>query len=213
MKCIPYTWLAAGILAALLAATSVAQNDASLGDYARQARKQKAQQPTTTKQFDNDTLPKSDKLSVVGAAPADGEAKPADDDTPAVETAANQAEKDSTQDDQADSTKADDKPGDSAEDRQKAYQEWKDKINNQKAAVDLAGRELDVLQREYRLRAAAFYADAGNRLRSAGSWDKEDAQYKQQIADKQKAVDAAKKALDQLQESARKAGVPSSMRQ
>ena len=49
-------------------------------------------------------------------------------------------------------------------------------------------------QREYRLRAAAFYADAGNRLRGSGTWDKEDAQYKQQIAQKQKALDDAKKA-------------------
>jgi hypothetical protein len=69
----------------------------------------------------------------------------------------------------------------------------------------LLSRELDVLQREYRLRAAAFYADAGNRLRDAGAWDKEDAQYKQQIAAKQKAVDDAKKQLDDLQEQARKA--------
>ncbi len=74
-------------------------------------------------------------------------------------------------------------------------------------------RELDVLQREYRLRAAAFYADAGNRLRNAGTWDKEDRQYKQQVADKQKGLDAAKKQLDDMQEQARKAGVPSSMRQ
>ena len=70
-----------------------------------------------------------------------------------------------------------------------------------------------MLQREYRLRAAAFYADAGNRLRNAGAWDKEDAQYKQQIADKQKAVNDAKQALDNLQEQARKSGVPSSVRE
>ena len=63
-------------------------------------------------------------------------------------------------------------------------------------------------QREYRLRAAAFYADAGNRLRNQGSWDKEDAQYKQQIAQKQKAVDDAKKAVDNLKEQGRKSGVP-----
>jgi hypothetical protein len=70
-------------------------------------------------------------------------------------------------------------------------------------------REVDVTQREYRLRAAAFYADAGNRLRNQGSWDKEDAQYKQDLAKKQKALDDAKKAVDDLKEKARKAGVPS----
>lgn len=36
----------------------------------------------------------------------------------------------------------------------------------------------------------------------------EDAQYKQQIAQKQKAVDDAKKALDNLKEQGRKSGVP-----
>jgi len=70
-----------------------------------------------------------------------------------------------------------------------------------------------VAQREYRLRAAAFYADAGSRLRNQGSWDKEDAQYKQQIAQKQKALDDAKKALDDMKEQGRKAGVPARDRQ
>jgi multidrug resistance efflux pump len=77
----------------------------------------------------------------------------------------------------------------------------------------MLSRELDVLQREYRLRAAAFYADAGNRLRNSGSWDKEDAQYKQQIDQKQKALDNAKQELDDMQEQARKSGVPSSARE
>jgi hypothetical protein len=74
-------------------------------------------------------------------------------------------------------------------------------------------RELDVAQREYRLRAAAMYADAGNRLRNQTSWDKEDAQYKQQIAQKQKALDDARQKLDAMQEEARHAGVPASARQ
>jgi hypothetical protein len=69
------------------------------------------------------------------------------------------------------------------------------------------------LNREYRLRAAAFYADAGNRLRNAGAWDKEDSQFKEQLAAKQKQLDDAKKQLEDLQEQARKAGVPSSMRE
>lgn len=68
-------------------------------------------------------------------------------------------------------------------------------------------------RREYRLRAAAFYADAGNRLRNSGAWDKEDAQFKEQIAAKQKALDDAKQALDDMAEQARKSGVPSSMRE
>ena len=91
--------------------------------------------------------------------------------------------------------------------------DWKKKIDEQKAKVDLLSREMDVTQREYRLRAAAFYADAGNRLRGPGTWDKEDTQYKQQIAQKQKALDDAKKALADMQEQARKAGVPAKVRE
>ena len=69
------------------------------------------------------------------------------------------------------------------------------------------------MNREYRLRAAAMYADVGNRLRNSVSWDKEDREYKQQIAEKEKAVADAKQKLDDMQESARKAGVPSSVRE
>ena len=77
----------------------------------------------------------------------------------------------------------------------------------------MVSRELDVLQREYQLRAAAMYADAGNRLRNQGDWDKQDVQYKQQIADKQKSVDDAKQKLDDLREEARKSGAPTSVQE
>jgi len=79
--------------------------------------------------------------------------------------------------------------------------------------VDLLTRELDVMQREYQLRASAFYADAGNRLRNQGAWDKEDAQYKKQLDAKQKELATAKQELDDLKEQARKAGVPAGMRE
>jgi Spy/CpxP family protein refolding chaperone len=56
-----------------------------------------------------------------------------------------------------------------------------------------------------------MYADVGNRLRNSGDWDKQDAQYKQQIADKQKALEEAKQKLEDIDEDARKAGVPASV--
>ena len=58
-----------------------------------------------------------------------------------------------------------------------------------------------------------MYADAGNRMRNSADWDKQEAEYKQKIADKQKAVEDAKQKLDDMQEDARKAGVPASMRE
>ena len=77
----------------------------------------------------------------------------------------------------------------------------------QKDKIAALSHELDLDQREYRLRAASFYGDAGSRLRNAGQWDKEDAQYKSDIDSKQKAIDAAKQQLDNLQEQARKSGM------
>ena len=52
-----------------------------------------------------------------------------------------------------------------------------------------------------------MYSDAGNRLRNASSWDKEDSDYKKQLEEKQKAVDAARQELEEMGEQARKAGV------
>jgi hypothetical protein len=200
-----------------------ASSGSSLGAYARQVRKD----PNTTskpKVFDNDNLPREDKLSVVGptvatagdnsadsrasqsegagaAAPAakapgqnqsGGEGSPAQVKPPSAEAAP-------PQDDEAT--------------RQAAAKQWGDKLAGQKDQIDLLGRELDVLQREYQIRAAAMYADAGNRIRNSADWDKQDAQYKDQIAAKQKALEDAKQKLDDMQEDARKAGVPSSVRE
>ncbi len=183
MKRIAYIWLAGLVVAGTLSPLGAQTQTEPLGDYARTVRKDKEKQPPAAKKYDNDNLPKNDDLSVVGNATAEPD------------------DKSSASSEQ----KADDKTADSKDDQQKTSDEWKKKIAEQKDQIDLLSRELDVLQREYRLRAAAFYADAGNRLRAAGAWDKEDAQYKQQIAAKQKAVDDAKKQLDDLQEQARKA--------
>jgi len=200
----------AGTIGILLMVTAAGAQ--SLGDYAREVRKEKPQKPPAVKHFDNDNLPKDEHLSVVGQAPqlpaagAPDAAAKTDDSTQSTD----QSKADQSKPDQ----KADAQPGkDEAAQRQAANQEWKEKINAQKNQIDLLTRELDVLQREYRIRAAAFYADAGNRLRNAGPWDKQDAQYKQDIDAKQKTLDAAKQKLDDLQEQARKSGVPSSVRE
>jgi hypothetical protein len=82
-----------------------------------------------------------------------------------------------------------------AADRQKAPDEWQKKLDKQKEKIDALNHELDLDQREYKLRAAAIYGDAGARLRNATEWDKEDTQYKSSIDGKQKALDAARQEL------------------
>jgi hypothetical protein len=171
--------------------TAAAPDQTSLGDYARKVHKDPAGK-AKPKVYDNDNLPADEKLSVVGAPAAAG---------------------DNAADAKAADGKDAAKPEDEQTKKQAEWKGWQDKLSSQKNSIDLASRELDVLQKEYQLRAAAMYADAGNRMRNAAQWDKEDADYKQKIADKQKSVDDAKQKLDEMQEEARKAGVPAAMRE
>ncbi|HKN16902.1 MAG TPA: hypothetical protein VJX47_08170 [Candidatus Sulfotelmatobacter sp.] len=174
--------------------TTQAADQSSLGDYARKIHKDPAVK-AKPKVFDNDNLPTEDKLSVVGAP-----------------VAANAGDSTATNSDPKNSAPAT-KPEDDQSKKEAEWKSWQDKLATQKSAIDLASRELDVLQKEYQLRAAAMYADVGNRLRNSSQWDKEDADFKQKIADKQKAVEDAKQKLDDMQEQARKAGVPAAMRE
>jgi hypothetical protein len=205
MKNIKYLGLGFIIALSTVALSSVAAaqtpsstpDQSSLGDYARKVRKDPSAK-AKPKVFDNDNLPTNDKLSVVGPPPA-GDAS----GTPA---AADNKDKDK------DAAAKPAAPADDEQAKKKAvWKGWQDKLTSQKDAIDLASRELDVTQREYQLRAAAMYADVGNRMRNSTQWDKEEADYKQKIVDKQKALDDAKQKLDDMKEDARKAGVPSAM--
>jgi hypothetical protein len=195
MKRITLIGLTLALSMVLPASMAVAQtadavpSQSSLGDYARKIRKDPGTAKARPKVFDNDNLPTEDKLSVIGEKSADNVGGAPGDDKNAAGTSAD--------DEQAK--------------KQAGWKSWQTKLTTQKDQIDLATRELDVLQREYQLRAAAMYADAGNRMRNSAEWDKQDADYKQKIADKQKAVEDAKSKLTDMQEEARKDGVPSAM--
>jgi len=209
----------------------------SLGDYARHARKTSGNS-SKPKVYDNDNLPTKENLSIIGPAPAtengsdakpaepgsstsSGEAKPnseakpnAEPKPPSPDGKAEEggASKSSTTEKSSDAGAVKTAEQDQAE-KEAAWKQWGEKLKSQKDQIDLLAREVEVLQREYQIRAAAMYADAGNRLRNQADWDKQDAQYKQQIADKQKQLDDAKQKLEDLSEEARKAGVPASVRE
>ena len=219
MKRIAYVCWFGLLLASALPPLAGAQSG-SLGDYARAVRKDKDKdkKAPTVKQFDNDNLPAANQMNVVGKAADDGADKKVDGETAADAKAGQAASPDQPQTTANTSQKSDgpsskDAADQAAVEKQQMYKDWQKKISTQKDQIDLLTRELTVAQKEYQLRAAAFYADAGNRLRSSGAWDQEDTQFKQQIADKQKALDKAKQDLDDMQEQARKAGVPSDMRE
>lgn len=181
--------------ASAAAQSSSASSTQSLGDAARAARKNKPQSETATRHYDNDNLPTNETLSVVGPEPsAQSSSGQQTGQAATQQTAAQQSTS-------AADTKA------AGEQRQQSADEMQSKLDTQKAKVDQMAHELDLDQREYRLRAAAFYSDAGNRLRNAAQWDKDDAQYKTDMESKQKALDEAKAQLADLQEQARKAGM------
>ncbi len=199
----------------LLGNVAVAQ---SLGDVARQTRKEKK---GTSKVFTNDNLPTTAPITVTGKlAPAAGEndskktehtskdAEVSDDKTASADGKDNQDNKDAKNDADKKST---DETKSASEQRDKDIAEWRTRFADQKKSIALMERELDVLQREYRLRAAAYYADAGNALRNPREWADAERDYRAQIATKQKQLEDAKQKLEDMKDEAHKAGLPSSV--
>ena len=202
-------WLMGTLITMAMVAGAAAQNQSeSLGAYARAIKKSKGT-PTenpSSKVYDNDTLPSQSSVSVVGSSLPDtnADSKSSDAKTPAG--------------DQDKSAKSDDKKkdpelktGQSSDERQKAVGEWKSQIDAQKAKVDLAARELDVLQREYKLKSATFYTDTARRVQNPNGFAADDAKYKQQIAERQKKLDDERSKLSDMQNRARQAGAPNSV--
>jgi hypothetical protein len=201
MRQIAKLWIGCIVLVATVASAQ------SLGDYARSIRKDKGPSKAAGKHYDNDNMPKTEHLSVIGqpAAPApETAAAKSDEPTPEAKTNIDASGK---------STDPATAPKDDTAERQKMFDDWKKRIQDQKDQIATAEKDLDLTNREYRLRAAAMYADVGNRLRNSSAWDKEDRDFKQQISEKEKAVVAQKQKLEDLQNEARKAGVPASVRE
>lgn len=173
------TLLAVALVAAFTIVSSAGAQE-SLGELARKQRQSK--RPSTARVITNDDI-------AMAAAPA-----------PAVATEA--------KDDKSDKDKSDAGAGLSADDKTKLAATFKAKVNEQKKNITQLERELDVAQREYRLKVAVYYADVGNNLRDGKKWAEEDRKQRAELDDKQKALAAAKQKLADIQEEARKAGVP-----
>ncbi|MBV9437949.1 MAG: hypothetical protein JOZ44_17965 [Acidobacteria bacterium] len=171
----------------------------SLGEAARKARQSKPPEPTT-KVITNDDLNSLPKPPVSSAADSDANASAENKDAATADDKAKDKDKE-----KADAEKK------SPDDQAKLDKEWGDKIAAQKDAIAMLEREIDVMQRENKLRAATFYADAGNRLRDEKKYAEDDRKYHDQIDAKQKELDDAKTKLDQLRDDARKAGASASV--
>lgn len=95
----------------------------------------------------------------------------------------------------------------SADEKIKEMQQWKDKIAAQDAKVKDLDREINLMERERKLREAVFYSDAGLRIRDEKKWGEDDRKYRDDLAARQKALGAERTKLDDMKTAARKAGV------
>jgi len=180
--------LAVGMVVVASALAAVAQSE-SLGEYARAARLEK--RLPAKKVYTNDNLPTSTTISVVGPSATTGE-KP-------EEKPLDEKEKPEQKEAKASASKL-----------PQGEQEWQDEISLQKKRIADAERELDLLQREYKLQVANYYADAGTQLRDPKGWADQEAKVRADIADRQKQINEAKAQLQDLEEQARKEGVSGS---
>ena len=164
----------------LIAFAASAWAQQSLGEIARKYRAQK--KPTPTINLNDDNMPR--KLD------------------------ANSDEDVKKESDSGDKTAANDQAKKEAADKAK---DDKDKlagqIKDQKEEISRLQRELDVTQREQRLRAAAYYADAGTQLRDQTKFADDSRKEQDEIDSKKQALTAAQQKLDDMQEQARKSGV------
>jgi hypothetical protein len=199
------------VLAITLAANALvlaqSQQNQPLGDYARAVKKAKSSTQATPagKVYDNDNLPKSTSISIVGGASAPA----ADQDNDAAKAADTTPKQDAQSGDKKDEPKL--SAGQSAGDRQKALDAWKDKLAGEQEKIGKMSHELEQAQREYQIKQAEFWANTAERAQDPNAFREKDDKFKLEIADKQKLLDDEKAKLSEMQDDARKAGAPNSV--
>ena len=185
-------------------AVSGAQAQApSLGDYARSVKHNKPQGAKASgKVYDNDNLPNTPGINVVGAKPeprADitSEHKDSKQPDPTADSKGASSAPKPTEKAADKKAAAEIKPGQSLDDRQKAFDGWKKQIAEKRKQVDQLAHDLDNFQHNSTLAQVSVWPETQK--------------YSQGLAEKQKALAQAKTELSELQEQARKAGVPASV--
>jgi hypothetical protein len=192
MKRLITLWLAAlGLICSAMAQSTTQQP--SVADVARRTQQQNAK-TGARRSFTDDDLPHSGVVNAVGE--------------PAVAHASNEKPREEAQRAGAPAPNGS-KSETPAADQKKPGDEWQTKIAEQKKQVADLEHEIDLMQREYQLRVAQLYWDAGNRLRDDKKWTEDEQKYKDTLAEKNDKLQAAREKLEQTEEEARKAGAPS----
>ena len=186
------------VLAILALATFASAQETSLADAARLHKQQQTGKPTAAKVFTNDDLPTTETISTVGATP--------------VENTATPVANDNNGSDGSQAAAAAPKTDDPAKDKKKSWEDWQKKIEAQKASVAQMQKDNDEVERQYKLTTGNFYNSAQQRVYDGAAMAKEDAAYKEQMEKKRNAIVDAKQKVDDMEENARKAGVPAGYR-
>lgn len=181
-----WKWTACAIV--IFVASVLASAQEPLGDVARQERARP--KPHAAKVITNDDIPSVD-TSAADSATTD------DKKTPDAEG----ADKDKSKDKEKDK----DKPL-TADEKIKEMAAWKSKIAAQEESVKAVDQQIAQIERNYKLRMSAMYADLGTRLRDQAKWADDEKNYQQELAAKQKELDAERAKLDALKDEARRAG-------
>lgn len=182
----------------------------SLGDAAKALRQPKKPAAKVYTEDDLPSVPESKMAEHSHAAEAtasNAEAQPSDNSatTDSNENQTSAADSKNDENDAAKEQAAKDKEASEA-----ATKEWKSKVDDQQDQIKSLEKEVDLMQRENKLRQASYYGDAGNQLRDQKKWADEQQQYQTDLAAKQKALADAKAKLDDTREQARKSGIPES---
>ena len=200
--------------AAAIAQNSTSQSSQSLGDVARQTRAQDQKAPAK-KVYTND-----DFAEQPTPAPAPAPEAKAAESAPTAEEATKpssaqekgQPSVDLSKESGADakdkkSTDPKDKDAKAAEqDQAKVDAEWKSKIDAQKSKIAGLQREYDLTDREYKLFATTFYADAGNRLRDQKDFHDKETDYRDKLGTLKQQISDEQAKLAEMQDQAHKAG-------
>jgi hypothetical protein len=175
----------------------------SLADAARANRKQKLE--STQKVWTNDNIPTISKgLATEGATASESDAAKA----PATDADAKpEAKKECDKTKDADCDKADAAAKPKEEDSAKRAEDYKKKLADLEKAAATLEKEASLNDREAKLLDSASYGDAGLQLRNPKAYYEAQVAHQKDADTLKKAIDDARKKIDDLKEQARKDGV------
>jgi len=156
----------------------------SLGDIARHNRAKK--KPGSVMEFNDETMHRT-------ISPEQDASNSGDQDGNASQPAVAAKDKDGKKDE--------------ADSEQQKKEELQKSVDSEKKKIADMEHELDIMQREQKLRTAAYYGDAGTMLRDSAKYEQDTKKQQDEMDAKKKEIDAAQQKLSDLQEQARKAGL------